>query len=87
MYAALEDLGIKSKHIPEGYLEDVLGEALYESPKKLSEALKIMRDMKNEGHLDPDLYELFIKSGVYMDYAKEYIDKNQIDEINPEEFL
>ena len=59
----------------------------YKEPKKLSEALKIMRDMKNEGHLDPDLYELFIKSGVYMDYAKEYIDKNQIDEINPEEFL
>ncbi len=59
----------------------------YKEPKKLSEVLKIMREMKNSGHLDPDLYELFIKSGVYMDYAKEYIDKNQIDEINPEEFL
>ena len=59
----------------------------YKEPKKLSEVLRIMRDMKNNGHLDPDLYELFIKSGVYMDYAKEYIDKDQIDDINPEEFL
>ena len=59
----------------------------YKEPKKLSEVLRIMRDMKNSGHLDPDLYELFIKSGVYMDYAKEYIDKEQIDDINPEEFL
>ena len=59
----------------------------YKEPKKLSEVLRIMRDMKNNGHLDPDLYELFIKRGVYMDYAKEYIDKDQIDDINPEEFL
>lgn len=59
----------------------------YKEPKKLSEVLKIMQEMKNNGHLDPDLYELFIKSGVYMDYAKDYIEKKQIDEINPEEFL
>lgn len=59
----------------------------YKEPKKLSEVLKIMQEMKNNGHLDPDLYELFIKSGVYMDYAKDYIDKEQIDNINPVEFL
>ena len=59
----------------------------YKKPKKLSEVLKIMREMKNSGHLDPDLYDLFIKSGIYMDYAKEYLNENQIEEINPEEFL
>lgn len=59
----------------------------YKEPKKLSEVLHIMRDMKNSGHLDPDLYEVFIKSGVYLDYAEQYIEKNQIDEINPEEYL
>lgn len=59
----------------------------YKEPKKLSEVLRIMQEMKNTGHLDPNLYELFIKSGVYLDYAKEYIDKDQIDDINPEEFL
>lgn len=59
----------------------------YKEPKKLSEVLRIMQEMKNSGHLDPDLYDLFIKSGVYIEYAKDYIDKSQIDEINPEEFL
>ncbi len=59
----------------------------YKKPKKLSEVLKIMQEMKNTGHLDPDLYNVFIKRGVYLDYAKEYIDKSQIDDINPEEFL
>lgn len=59
----------------------------YKEPKKLSVVLSIMRDMKNSGHLDPDLYDLFIKSGVYLDYAKEYISKDQIDDINPEEYL
>lgn len=59
----------------------------YKEPKKLSEVLRIMRDMKNSGHLDPDLYEVFIRSRVYLDYAEQYIEKNQIDEINPEEYL
>ncbi len=59
----------------------------YKIPKKLSEVLKIMQEIKNTGHLDPDLYEVFIKKGVYMDYAKEYIEPEQIDEFNFEEYL
>lgn len=59
----------------------------YKEPKKLSEVLQIMREMKNIGHLDPDLYSIFISKQVYMDYAKQYLDTEQIDDINPEEFL
>ena len=59
----------------------------YKEPKKLSQVLSIMRDMKNSGHLDPDLYDLFIKSGVYLDYAQDYISPEQIDFINPDEYL
>ena len=59
----------------------------YKEPKKLSEVLQIMREMKNIGHLDPDLYSIFISQQVYMDYAKQYLDTEQIDDINPEEFL
>lgn len=59
----------------------------YKEPKKLSQVLSIMRDMKNNGHIDPDLYEVFIRSGVYLDYAEQYIDKIQIDEITPEDYL
>ena len=59
----------------------------YKEPKKLSEVLRIMQNMRNEGHLDPDLYDVFIRRGVYMEYAEQYINKDQIDEINPEEYL
>lgn len=59
----------------------------YKEPKKLSEVLTIMRHMKNNGHIDPDLYEVFITAGVYMEYAEQYIDKDQIDEINFEDYL
>lgn len=59
----------------------------YKEPKKLSEVLTIMQQMKNTGHIDPDLYEVFINAGVYKDYAEQYIDKIQIDEIRPEDYL
>lgn len=59
----------------------------YKEPKKLSEVLHIMQEMKNTGHIDPDLYEVFIQNKVYLDYAEQYIDKAQIDEINPEDYL
>lgn len=59
----------------------------YKEPKKLSEVLKIMQSMKNKGHIDPDLYDIFIHNRVYMEYAEQYIDKSQIDEIIAEEYL
>lgn len=59
----------------------------YKEPKKLSQVLRIMQEMKNIGHLDPELYRVFIEKHVYLDYAKQYIDPQQIDQINPEEYL
>lgn len=59
----------------------------YKEPKKLSQVLAIMKDMKNNGHIDPDLYNVFISGKVYMDYAEQYISPEQIDEINPEDYL
>ncbi len=59
----------------------------YKEPEKLSQVLSIMQSMKNNGHIDPDLYEVFIRSGVYKDYAEQYVDPAQIDELNPEDYL
>lgn len=59
----------------------------YKEPKKLSEVLRIMQQMKHNGHIDPDLYDIFIRSKVYQDYAEQYMDKNQIDEVTPEDYL
>ena len=59
----------------------------YKEPKKLSEVLRIMQKMKNTGHIDPDLYRVFITQKVYLEYAEQYINKAQIDNINPNDFL
>jgi hypothetical protein len=41
-----------------------------------------MAKMKAEHHLDPDLLDLFVKSGVYMEYAKKFMSPEQIDEVD-----
>lgn len=59
----------------------------YKEPKKISQVLEIMKYMKNSGHIDPDLYDVFIRSGVYKEYAEQYVSKEQIDNVNPEDYL
>lgn len=52
----------------------------YKKPMTLSQAVKIMELMKNDNHIDPDLFELFVKSGIYYDYALKEMNPEQIDE-------
>ena len=59
----------------------------YKRPYTLSEALRILCKMKNDQHIDPDIYDLFLKSGVYMAYAKKHLKPEQIDHIDIAEFL
>ena len=54
----------------------------YKSPKKLSDSIKIMSFMKKDAHIDPDLFELFLKSGVYQEYADRFLDPSQIDDVD-----
>ena len=51
----------------------------YKKGKKLSEALAIMTRMKDEGHIDPDLFELFVKSGVCREYAGRFMAADCVD--------
>lgn len=51
----------------------------YKQPKTLSETMKIMGFMAKEGHIDADLYQLFLAQKVYLDYAKVYMSPAQID--------
>jgi hypothetical protein len=37
--------------------------------------------MKQDEHIDPDIFEIFIKQRVYLDYADEFLDPEQIDNI------
>ena len=54
----------------------------YKKGKKLSECLRIMGFMKQDDHIDPDIFEIFIREKVYLDYAEEFLDPEQIDEID-----
>ena len=54
----------------------------YKKGKTLSQALKILTFMRKDQHIDPDLFALFIRSGVYRRYAEKYLKPDQIDEVN-----
>lgn len=51
----------------------------YKKGKKLSEALAILQNMKETGHIDPDIYDVFIEKGVYRKYAEQFVAAEQID--------
>ncbi len=51
----------------------------YKQAKTLSEAMDIMLSMQREGHIDPDLFQLFISSGVYQEYAEKFLSPEQHD--------
>ena len=52
----------------------------YKPGMKLSQALKIMENFKNGGHIDPDLYDVFCREGVFRRYAETYLDPGQMDD-------
>ena len=59
----------------------------YKPAKKLSESMKIIGFMKKENHLDPEMVDLFVKSKTYMEYAKQYLTDELMDEVDEEWIL
>lgn len=59
----------------------------YSAPRPMSKALAIMGSMCAEGHLCPELFELFLRSGVYLEYGKEHLDPQQLDEVDIESVI
>lgn len=51
----------------------------YKKAMTLSEALRIMDKFKDNGHIDPDLYEVFVRQQVYRRYAERYLAAEQVD--------
>ena len=54
----------------------------YKDGKKLSQAMRIMGFMKKDYEIDQDLFEIFVKEGVYKQYAKKYLGDDQLDEVD-----
>jgi HD-GYP domain-containing protein (c-di-GMP phosphodiesterase class II) len=59
----------------------------YKKGKTLSEAIRIMSFMKKEGHIDPELFDLFLRRGIYRQYAETFMKPTQIDEVDVAPYL
>ena len=49
---------------------------------KLSQAMSIMANFRKNGHIDPDLFDVFVRQGVYRHYAEQFLDPGQIDAVD-----
>jgi HD-GYP domain-containing protein (c-di-GMP phosphodiesterase class II) len=54
----------------------------YKKGKTLSESLEILGKFKLNGHIDPDLFDVFVRRKVYQRYAEMYLNEDQIDEVD-----
>ena len=59
----------------------------YKDPMKLSQAMSILGDMVKNGELDGELMKIFLKSGNYLEFARQYLDPDQIDAIDIDAWL
>ena len=59
----------------------------YKKAKTLSEAIRIMSFMRNDNHIDPDLFELFLTSGIYKKYGEQFLGPGQLDDVDIDQYL
>ena len=59
----------------------------YKSGKPLSDALAIMQDMARTGHIDRELFALFVRAGVYRRYGEAHLPGGQLDGVDEEALL
>ncbi len=57
----------------------------YKPPMPLSQAFSILKNMRDDQHIDPDVFELFLRSGKWRDYAERFLlpDQFDVDDITP----
>ena len=54
----------------------------YKKGKTLSEALRILGNFKLNGHIDPDLFDIFVREKVYLRYAEQFMEPDQVDPVD-----
>jgi HD-GYP domain-containing protein (c-di-GMP phosphodiesterase class II) len=54
----------------------------YKKGKTLSESLEILGKFSLNGHIDADLFDIFVRKKVYQRYAEMFLDKEQIDPVD-----
>lgn len=56
----------------------------YKKEKTLNESLRIMSSLCDNNHIDPDLFDLFLQSGIWRQYATQFLNPNQVDSVDVE---
>jgi HD-GYP domain-containing protein (c-di-GMP phosphodiesterase class II) len=59
----------------------------YKQAKTLSESFGIMKRMKDTGHIDPDIFDVFVREEVFLEYAHKFLMKEQIDDVDVTQLL
>ncbi|MBZ2167490.1 HD domain-containing phosphohydrolase [Marinobacter sp. F4216] len=59
----------------------------YKDAKSLTESLSIVARMVDDGHIDRDIFTLFIRSGIYRRYAECFLAPEQIDHVDERLFM
>ena len=59
----------------------------YKKAKPLSVAIDILAKMVADQHVDEDVFKLFLTSGIYLKYAKRYLNAEQIDDVDIAKYL
>ncbi|KFZ39190.1 hypothetical protein HR45_02015 [Shewanella mangrovi] len=59
----------------------------YKKAKPVSVSIKILYQMVQQGHVDADVFKLFLSSGIYLEYARRYLDDAQIDVVDIEAYM
>ena len=79
-----EDMSVQARMIAIADVFEALtaSDRPYKKAMPLSQSLKILGQMKLDNHVDADLFDVFINEKIYLDYANQYLGKNQIDEID-----
>ncbi|MBB5392714.1 MULTISPECIES: HD family phosphohydrolase [unclassified Herbaspirillum] len=54
----------------------------YKRGNTLSEAVEILAGFRARNHIDPDLFDIFIRNKVYQQYADKFMHASQIDEVD-----
>jgi HD-GYP domain-containing protein (c-di-GMP phosphodiesterase class II) len=54
----------------------------YKKGKTLSESLHILGKFALNGHIDPDLFDIFVRHKVYLKFAHKNLDPSQIDVVD-----
>ena len=54
----------------------------YKTGKTLSESLNILGNFKLNGHIDPDLFDIFVREKIYLKYAEQFLEAAQIDDVD-----